>query len=1150
MSNHNAYQSFQYSLPPSSMTSPPLAFPQQQPPQYYMPMQRSAGTAYSQALSATAQHAAYTSDQQQQQQQQQQHGQYSQITDHGLALQRLEALKAQMREGCGSFKGTPIFAQQLHTPIHARMPSQPIPNSRLASCQSLISKDGASAVTTAAVGGATRTTTGSAVGMNTEEKRRQVIANNNRQLKELQKLLQLRESFPRACQQLVEWCKDERAYHPETDDALFACLQYIHYYGPRYNFIEAARVFQVVSQFLDRFSREQAAKLSEQTRAWTLAVAQHNKAVATGQRQLLSFAGPFHPSQNAINSSNIASVNGGQVPRALIQQIAQVQQHLASRQLQQQKQQQATSQLPARELSGPNAPVYCRFQTFLVRPFRLQHNKIVTEVPIFMGTDSFRRLWSPMKATSISPELPESDLPLTFQLTAVKIAQDKSKKEEIDHTDPHKCEWPENFYVELNGSLVQLTKKQKVSLPGRSNSFAYVGKNRPVDLSPYLRQGHNILKLVQTSCVCSYGFSIQIFARESQEFIEKKVSSHLLEEENSISLLKRLLSGKRIGADDNGAEEESDDDLEILQKNLRISLRCPISMTRIRFPVRGVECRHIECFDLQSYLEINRSTQLWKCPHCNKTTTSERLRVDAFLQRLLREAPENASDVELDADAQWTVVATVDSDSDNDDDDDDNVGGHGSSESVLKVPAAASASPKTTTARPIEVICLDSDDENTTSAPVASTAPVAGQKRPREETIDSGSFSESNSMSLGLALPGGTSMPSGRLSPPAIMRQRGSAEANTIPPSSPNPSIGSSIRASNGSDSLISPNQPSMPRSSIPPLTSAPMHAPQVQGEVAQTQVPFSNQLSSSLQPLHRLQNPPHHHQRTHQQLNRHKLGLQLSSFSVPQGSATISLPSSSLPSPVGTSFGAFSPGMLTPMSALSREMGNIFFDMSSTSSAGQPAASEVAQTQHRSSRSFSSHNHPFQPQPQPAFQSQVPTFQSRRNAAGGESMGPSPFASFAVPGSRDRMGPASQGLGVGAGISPFLSRGGSASSNFSASTGAVSDVNPVSTSGALQEVTPPASEHVNSPPQSHPVPGSAPTGSVTLPTESAHTRHMDAIDGGDGTMACESTEQDSGRANDREEGEMVEDDEEQEEDEEEEEFLEEMCSGNVRVEV
>jgi len=50
------------------------------------------------------------------------------------------------------------------------------------------------------------------------------------------------------------------------------------------------------------------------------------------------------------------------------------------------------------------------------------------------------------------------------------------------------------------------------------------------------------------------------------------------------------------------------------QQCAKISLKCPITKSRIRLPARGHECKHVQCFDLEAYLMINSERGSWRCP--------------------------------------------------------------------------------------------------------------------------------------------------------------------------------------------------------------------------------------------------------------------------------------------------------------------------------------------------------------------------------------------------------------------------------------------------------------------------------------------------------------------------------------------------------
>jgi len=85
-------------------------------------------------------------------------------------------------------------------------------------------------------------------------------------------------------------------------------------------------------------------------------------------------------------------------------------------------------------------------------------------------------------------------------------------------------------------------------------------------------------------------------------------------------------------------------------ESAKVSLRCPLSMGRLTTPVQGVDCRHMQCFDLGMFLAYARRARKYACPVCNRPTASvERLWTSPLLAEALRRFP-NADEVEVRTD--------------------------------------------------------------------------------------------------------------------------------------------------------------------------------------------------------------------------------------------------------------------------------------------------------------------------------------------------------------------------------------------------------------------------------------------------------------------------------------------------------------------
>ncbi|CAI0414704.1 unnamed protein product [Linum tenue] len=104
----------------------------------------------------------------------------------------------------------------------------------------------------------------------------------------------------------------------------------------------------------------------------------------------------------------------------------------------------------------------------------------------------------------------------------------------------------------------------------------------------------------------------------------------------------------------------SDPDSDIIEGPSRISLNCPISFSRIKTPIKGSSCKHLQCFDFGNYVEINSKRPSWRCPHCNQNVSYADIRVDQNIFKVLKEVGENITHVNISADGSWKAVMETD----------------------------------------------------------------------------------------------------------------------------------------------------------------------------------------------------------------------------------------------------------------------------------------------------------------------------------------------------------------------------------------------------------------------------------------------------------------------------------------------------------
>uniref|UniRef100_A0A3B4B6W7 SP-RING-type domain-containing protein n=1 Tax=Periophthalmus magnuspinnatus TaxID=409849 RepID=A0A3B4B6W7_9GOBI len=145
--------------------------------------------------------------------------------------------------------------------------------------------------------------------------------------------------------------------------------------------------------------------------------------------------------------------------------------------------------------------------------------------------------------------------------------------------------------------------------------------HKPLYLKQVCQPGRNTIQITVTACCCSHLFVLQLVHRPSvRSVLQGLMKKRLLPAEHCVTKIKRNFSAGSDGVE---------------QTAIRVSLKCPITFRRIQLPARGHDCRHIQCFDLESYLQLNCERGTWRCPVCNKTALLEGLEVDQYMLAIL-----------------------------------------------------------------------------------------------------------------------------------------------------------------------------------------------------------------------------------------------------------------------------------------------------------------------------------------------------------------------------------------------------------------------------------------------------------------------------------------------------------------------------------
>uniref|UniRef100_V9KIV1 Zinc finger MIZ domain-containing protein 1-like protein n=1 Tax=Callorhinchus milii TaxID=7868 RepID=V9KIV1_CALMI len=202
--------------------------------------------------------------------------------------------------------------------------------------------------------------------------------------------------------------------------------------------------------------------------------------------------------------------------------------------------------------------------------------------------------------------------------------------------------WPGSVQVSVNASPLSIER-------GDSKT-----SHKPLHLKHVCQPGRNTIQITVTACCCSHLFVLQLVHRPSvRSVLQGLLKKRLLPAEHCINKIKRNFSSGALPPGSAGLNGE--DGVE--QTAIKVSLKCPITFRRIQLPARGHDCKHIQCFDLESYLQLNCERGTWRCPVCNKTAVLEGLEVDQYMWGILA-AIQNTEfeEVTIDPTCSWRPV--------------------------------------------------------------------------------------------------------------------------------------------------------------------------------------------------------------------------------------------------------------------------------------------------------------------------------------------------------------------------------------------------------------------------------------------------------------------------------------------------------------
>lgn len=171
------------------------------------------------------------------------------------------------------------------------------------------------------------------------------------------------------------------------------------------------------------------------------------------------------------------------------------------------------------------------------------------------------------------------------------------------------------------------------------------GTAKPADLTPYLRppSQQNLLEIVYAFTKSEYYIYCYIVEQVTPENLLKEILQH-----------PKIIKAATLHYIKNTLNEEEDEDL--VTTSTVMTLQCPVSYTRMRYPVKSIMCKHLQCFDALWYLYSQMQIPTWQCPVCQIDIDLKNLALCEFVDEILKSSDEDVEQVELSADGSWKPV--------------------------------------------------------------------------------------------------------------------------------------------------------------------------------------------------------------------------------------------------------------------------------------------------------------------------------------------------------------------------------------------------------------------------------------------------------------------------------------------------------------
>ncbi|CAI4388304.1 CCQ_1a_G0012470.mRNA.1.CDS.1 [Saccharomyces cerevisiae] len=328
------------------------------------------------------------------------------------------------------------------------------------------------------------------------------------------------------------------------------------------------------------------------------------------------------------------------------------------------------------------------------------------------------------------------------------------------------------------------------------------GTAKPADLTPHLKPytQQNNVELIYAFTTKEYklfGYIVEMITPE--QLLEKVLQHPKIIKQATLLYLKKTL--------------REDEEMGLTTTSTIMSLQCPISYTRMKYPSKSINCKHLQCFDALWFLHSQLQIPTWQCPVCQIDIALENLAISEFVDDILQNCQKNVEQVELTSDGKWTAILEDDDDSDSDSNDGSRSPEKGSSAPSRTLDPKSYNIVASETTTPVTNRVIPEYLGNSSSYIGKQLPNILGKTPLNVTAVDNSSHLISPDVSVSSPTPRNTASnaSSSALSTPPLIRMSSlDLRGSTVPDKTIRPPINSNSYTASISDSFVQPQESSV----------------------------------------------------------------------------------------------------------------------------------------------------------------------------------------------------------------------------------------------------------------------------------------------------------------------------------------------------